>query len=98
MSIEYTCSAPSSIVGLLETEERENAERLRRPAVDARAVRARARVADLRLLEGVTWAAPSSGRVTENPYGMRRTTPSRRRTMNPYWSAPTAELVALAVI
>ena len=25
---------------------------------------------------------------------MRRTTPSRRRTTNPYWSAPTAELVA----
>ena len=49
-------------------------------------------------LSGVTWAAPSSGRVTENPYGIRRTTPSRRRTRKPYWSAPVAEDAALVTI
>ena len=55
---------------LLEPEQREDAERLRRPAVDARAVRALARVADLRRPErrhrGAPEQRPSDGEAVRD--------------------------------
>ena len=68
MSIEYTCLGASSTAVCSRPNSAEDPERLRRPAVDSRPVRARSacRRSGL-LLEGVTWAAPSSGPRDREP-------------------------------